>query len=146
MYLPVKMSINFRLFSWHIFAFPGSEFWGKKKISTSQLLLTAHWKGTGFAISKKSFIFAHFLWSLKNIMAIQCQKVSPLLAVVIASQLTCSPDSAQIGPNRRSRPADKVLFPGSWGLSLIRRDHAGRGEARFFSHFLPTPPPRPKRS
>ena len=89
-------------------------------------------------------------------MAIQCQKVSPLLAVVIASQLACGPDSAQIGPNRRGRPADKVLS--REGLSLwelgSQSDQKGlekegtlqaEGKLGSFPDFFP-PHPHPKRS
>ena len=85
-------------------------------------------------------------------MAIQCQKVSPLLAVVIASQLTYSPDGARIGPNRRSRPADKVLP--RQGLSLwepgSQSDQKGleeegtvpEGEASFTTFFSSLHPKR----
>ena len=77
--------VNYRLLLRHVSVIPGLELKKKKKsILTSPLLLIAHAKRTGFAISK-NFILTSFLQDLKNVMAILCQKSHLSFFVAIVS-------------------------------------------------------------
>ena len=77
--------INFRFFSQACFCFSSRIGAPKKYFNKPTFFLIAHARRTGFAISNKDFILTSVLWSLNNIMAIQCQKCHLSLLVVIVS-------------------------------------------------------------
>ena len=91
----------------------------------SQLFQTAYATRTDFVVSKEiRIILTSFLQSLKNIMAILCQKKLFFLSVVIVLQLKYRPNSAQTDCDNRGR-------------QKLARVGQGMGETK-----LPTSPER----